>query len=93
MPKRTPKEEQVEAAIVTAAETSGWIVRKLKYSCRRGAPDRIMYKHGRVVFMEIKRPGGTLSGLQRKELRLMKERGLDAHVVDSFEQAAEILGL
>lgn len=92
MPKRRPKEEQLEAAIVTSAENAGWVSRKMQYVGRRGAPDRLFYRHSRVVFMEIKRPGGVLSGLQRKEIRLMKERGIEAHVVDNIEKAAEILG-
>jgi len=95
MAKRRKNEEAAfEHDVVTRAEADGWEARKVKYLCRRGALDYLFYKHKRVVFMEFKKPsgGGVLSGQQKKEIRLMKERGLEAYVVESMDHAREILG-
>ena len=99
MAKRKPLEEQIEDEVIDLAEAAGWIRRKLKYADRRGAPDRMFYKfwneyqRARVVFIEFKRPGGVISGLQAKEHKLMKERGVEAYIIDNVDEAKVVLGL
>lgn len=94
-----PREDVIEGEVVALAEKDGWLVRKLQYPGRRGAPDRMFvkfwydYNRARIVFIEFKRPGGKVRGIQRKEHQKLRERGAEVHVVDSVEKAKEILGI
>lgn len=85
----------IERAVCDWAEANGWHVRKLKWEGRRGAPDRLFVKDGRVVFIEFKKPTvnpeSLLSGNQSKEIRLLKEHGAEVHVVASIGTAKNIL--
>ena len=86
-------ESNIELECCNRAERHGWTQRKLKYQGRNGAPDRVFYGHGRVVFIEFKRPGGDRRALQVKEIRLMKEAGIEAHFCDSVSPFCEIMGI
>jgi Holliday junction resolvase-like predicted endonuclease len=87
-------EISVETAVVAAALAAGWFVRKVKWLCRKGAPDRIFAKGGRLVFIEFKRPsGGRRSAHQKREIRLLEAAGIEAYFCSSAEEAYEILGL
>jgi hypothetical protein len=52
---------------------------------RRSVPDRIIVlPHGRVHFVEVKRPDGRLSPGQRREIRFLRSLGQTVHVVWSL---------
>lgn len=88
-------EYAIEAPVCHVAELDGWHVRKLQYPGRKGAPDRLFLKGGRVVFIEFKRPGKIPKGetLQTRERQRILDHGGEAYFVDSIELACEILGL
>lgn len=94
-----PREDEIEGTVVKLAEKDGWLVRKLQYPGRRGAPDRMFVKfwhewqRARIVFIEFKRPGGAVRGIQTKEHDRLRERGAEIFVVDSVDQAKDILGI
>jgi hypothetical protein len=59
---------------------------------RRGFPDfQIFDSKGRVMFLEIKRPGAKLSEDQRRIADHMKQAGHKFEVVDSVESAISVL--
>jgi len=76
-------EAQIEAECVQIAVQAGWMVRKLAYPGRRGAPDRMFVKNGVVWFVEFKDPRGKLSALQAHELGLFRGEGIAADVISS----------
>jgi hypothetical protein len=84
-------EYEIEAPVVWWAKHNGWYVRKLQWIGRVGAPDRFFAKNGRVVLMEFKRPGGAPRATQRRELKLLKEAGVETYVVDDVERGKDIL--
>lgn len=88
-------ESAIEGPVCHVAELAGWFVRKLQYPGRRGAPDRMFIKGGRVVFIEFKRPGKIPVGetLQSRERDRIVAHGGEAYFVDSIEEACRILGL
>lgn len=84
-------ETSVEVPVVARARGAGWFVRKVKWLCRKGAPDRIFAKDGRVVFIEFKRPsGGRRSAHQKREIRMLNEMGIEAYFCETVEQACVI---
>lgn len=85
-------EIDVEKAVCRYAENAGWIVRKIVYPGRRGAPDRHFYKAGRLVIIEFKRPqGGRLSGNQKREHERLAAAGFPVHLVNTIEQGKALL--
>lgn len=88
-------EDAIEGLVVDEAEADGWYVNKVKWLGRRGAPDRLFAKAGRVVLIEFKRPGkiGNTSTGQNRELKLLKAAGVECHVIDNPLTAYRILGI
>lgn len=87
------KEIVLELDIVKEAEDDGWLVRKLQYVGRRGAPDRMFVKRGRIVFIEFKRKGEQPDGLQRREHDRLRGQGIQVHVIDNHDDARKLLKL
>ena len=86
-------ELHIEDPICTWAEDDGWLVRKLTYPGRDGAPDRMFIKGGRVVFIEFKDTGKPLAPLQARERKRLLAAGAEAYMVDTRAQACKILGI
>lgn len=80
------KEGKVEAYFVEQVEKHGGLVRKCRWLCRRGAPDRYWTIHGkRNGFAEIKAPGEPLKPHQEREIRKLRAAGDIVYVIDTFE--------
>lgn len=77
-------EKHIEDAVVEYAESKGWLVRKVVYAGRRGAPDRWFFKNGVLLMIEFKRPGRPLDGHQDKERQRMAAVGHRVHVIDDI---------
>ena len=59
----------------------------------RGIPDMIAVRKGRVIFLEIKKPGGKLSEHQQRFKETIRGAGGEYHVVRSLEDIMKILEL
>lgn len=84
-------ESAVENPVVVRAERDGWFVRKLGWIGRRGAPDRLFIRCGRVVFIEFKDRGKEPTLLQKQEHKRMLQSGAEVYVCDSPIDALAIL--
>jgi hypothetical protein len=66
---------------------------KLNVRYARGWPDRIVaLENGEVLWVELKRPGGTLSALQEKVLDDLAKLGHKVHVTYNKEDIDRVLG-
>ena len=94
-PRRVEKSGELEA--VAWAETNGWLVRKMAYEGRKGAPDRIFFGHGHIVLIEMKREkvrnhkNGGLSDAQVEEHKRIRAHGCQVHVAYTAAEAIAIL--
>ena len=79
------RESAVEAALVAFAKKNGIWTRKFSSPAHRGVPDRIFIRMGKVLFLEVKRPGEKPTQLQEYELQLIRNAGGMAAWVDSVE--------
>lgn len=86
-------EFHIERTVCRRAVKAGWLVRKLTFPGRNGAPDRLFAKRGALVLIEFKRPGGKTSPAQEREIERLRAAGLEVHVVDDIEVGLEILGI
>ena len=58
----------------------------------KGVQDRVMHYKGRVIYLEIKKPGGKMSIHQIGFEAQCKEDGVDYFVVSSTEELEALLG-
>jgi len=57
-----------------------------KVDGRRGWPDvTAVLPGGRVLFIEVKQPGGRVSKIQQRTIDIMEGLGAEVHVVRSLE--------
>lgn len=88
-----PRERDVETYFVEQVEKAGGFTRKLRWLCRRGAPDRFVFGlpskstltgFAPVALVELKRPGCPADSHQQREGDKLRQRGVLVFVVDSF---------
>lgn len=86
-----PLESSIESDAIAYAEKRGWWVAKFVSPGRRGVPDRIFIRDGRVLFIEFKRPRKEARTQQQKRHREMREHGAEVHVIDNLADAYALL--
>lgn len=86
-------ERAVEAHLVRRVRAAGGLALKWVSPSLVGVPDRVLLlPGGRVVFVEVKRPGsGRLSAAQQRVIRLLHGLGVEAYVIYSKVEADELL--
>lgn len=85
-------EKQVEARLKKRiSEIGGTALKFVSPGCS-GVPDRIvLLPGGRIVFVELKKPGGTLSPLQVAMRNRLLKLGFSYCLIDSYEKVEELV--
>ena len=84
-------EKAVEAYFRKAVEARGGVAFKFVSPSHRGVSDRIVCLQGQTWFVELKRPGGRLSPLQRVFAAEMERLGQRYACLSSREEIDEWL--
>jgi len=84
-------ESSVEGDAMKFAILRGWWEAKFVSPNQRGVPDRLLIRAGRVIFIEFKKFGKEPTRQQLKRHREMREHGAEVFVVDTLQEAKEIL--
>jgi len=86
-------ESWLEAKVVREAQKLGWWQVKLMQCSKRGVPDRVFIRGGRVVWIEFKRPGGDGEPGKQQKIRHyeMRAAGAEVFVINSLEAALAVL--
>lgn len=79
------RELYIEAKVCEFAKSHGWLVRKLAWVGREGAPDRFFARAGRVLMIEFKRLGQKPAPHQEREIARLRAEGVEVHVIDNIE--------
>jgi len=87
-------EQTVEVPVTNLAKTAGFLVRKLQWIGRRGAPDRLFSHpiHG-TFLVEFKAPGKEPTAQQFREIKRLRDSGIDAVWFDDVQAALEYMGI
>ncbi len=86
------REKEIEKYLIRQVRKSGGLCLKFISPGWSGAPDRIcLWPGGKVVFVEIKRPGAKPRPLQKRRAEVLRELGFNVWVVDSIEGAREVV--
>lgn len=84
----TPLEKEIESALVSRVKAIGGMCEKFTSPTRRAVPDRLVtLPGGRIIFVEVKRPGGKPTDAQLRDHGRRRAIGCDVRVIDSFEAA------
>ena len=82
----------MQRKMIQTAREAGLLVFKIRFIGRRGCPDLLLiFPSGRVIFVEVKIPGGRLSMAQKLMLKLLRRFGVPAYDCDNMEEFKQIL--
>lgn len=85
-------EKNLELYLTRKARERGWKCYKLIAKGHRGFPDRtVLTNCGRIIFVELKMPGGKVTDLQARFIRRLRDMGFEAHVARTKEDILAIL--
>ena len=74
-------EQQIQSKKIKELEQQGYYVIKLTKTNKNGIPDLIAIpKDSDVLFVEVKRPNGRLSTLQKYRIKELSNHGVDVVV-------------
>lgn len=68
------RERDIENRLCRGVKKKGGLCLKFT-SSEAGVPDRIVVCHGRVAFVEVKRPGGEVSAIQEYQHKQLLDAG------------------
>ena len=70
-------EQQIQKKIINRLEKEGYLVLKLIKCNKNGYPDLLAVKENDTMFIEVKRPEGKLSELQKARINEMRLKGIN----------------
>ena len=76
-------EQQIQKKITDNLESDGWVVVKLMKTSTNGIPDLMCLREGIAKFIEVKKPNGKISELQKYRIKQLRKQGFEAIVMDS----------
>lgn len=84
-------EARLQQRIVKALKARGVAAWRIRPMGLAGWPDLLALADGRAFFLEVKLPGGTATKLQARRLEELRAAGAVVGVVDSVEEALEVV--
>ncbi|ERP95653.1 hypothetical protein Q669_29715 [Labrenzia sp. C1B10] len=84
-------EKKIERLVSAYGEKRGFLVRKLQWVGRHGAPDRVFMKAGVIYFIEFKQKGKKPTANQEAEIQRLRDAGFGVWVIDCVEEGKALL--
>lgn len=85
------RESLIEKKSKLLAEQRGWFQLKIEKCNKRGFPDRMFIKDGRVIFVEFKNERGRLSEEQKRMIQSLRDDyQAQVWVISSLGEANEV---
>lgn len=84
-------EKDIEKYLVRRCRENGYLCFKFTSPAHAGVPDRILIGNGRVIFVELKRPGAKPRELQIRTFRHMRDGGADVRVIDTRKLCDDLI--
>ena len=84
--KITISEQKIQSKIIAKLQKENWLCVKLIRTSLNGIPDLLCLRQGVTMFVEVKRPGGKLSELQKVRVKQLQEQGFEVKVWTDFDK-------
>lgn len=85
-------EKEIERYLKDQAKSHGGIALKFVSPGFSGVPDRILlFKKGKLVFIELKAPGGKARPLQLRRKKQLEKLGFIVYVINSKEEVDKVI--
>ncbi len=78
-------EQQIQTKIKKKLEDNGWLVIKLIKTNKNGIPDLMCLKDGITMFIEVKKPNGRLSELQKIRIKQLEDLGFECKIWTDYD--------
>ena len=80
-------ERDIEKAFVKRVKSLGGMAEKFTSPAKRSVPDRIVtLPSGKIIFVELKKPGAKPTELQLRDHDIRRAFGCDVRVISTMEQ-------
>lgn len=89
--KPKPLESSFQTKVLNRARVRGWWGIKVETRSMRGVDDLVLVRRGRTIWIECKREGEEARRQQEVRIKEMRDHGAEVFVVDSMDDAEEIL--
>ncbi|SON54242.1 VRR-NUC domain protein [Hartmannibacter diazotrophicus] len=81
----------VQNPVTAYAKSKGWLARRVQFIGRNGCPDSWFFKRKRrPIVIEFKDFGKEPNEQQMRQIKLLREYGLDVHVIDNYEDGCAL---
>jgi hypothetical protein len=77
-------ESKIQAKIIKQLESENWLCIKLIKTSVNGIPDILCHRQGETMYIEVKRPTGKLSELQKIRIKQLREQGITVKIWTSY---------
>ena len=84
-------ERDIERYFRDQCRKHGLLCLKFVSPARNGVPDRIVVTQAQTVFVELKKPGGSLRKIQRVTHSKLRRHGADVRVVDNHQSVDRLI--
>jgi len=78
-------ESQIQKKIIDNFTDRGFLVVKLMKTNTNGIPDLMVLKDGVCKFIEVKKPNGKISELQKYRIKQLRKQNFVAVVMDGID--------
>lgn len=78
-------EQRIQKKITDQLTNDGWFVINLMKTSINGIPDLMALKNGKTKFIEVKKPRGIISEIQKYRIKQLRKQGFEAVVMDGID--------
>jgi Holliday junction resolvase len=83
-------EQYIQTKIKNKLEKEGWFILKLIKVSKSGIPDILALRNGITMFIEVKKPNGKLSELQRHRIKELRDLGFEVKIWTDYNKNFEL---
>ena len=85
MIKNDLTEQKIQTKIINQLTKEGWLCVKLIKTSKNGIPDLMCLRDGVTMFIEVKKPNGKLSELQKIRIKQLKDLGFECKIWTDYD--------
>lgn len=78
-------EQKIQTKIINRLTKEGWLSIKLIKTSKNGIPDLMCLRNGVTMFIEVKKPNGRLSELQKIRIKQLQDLGFECKIWTDYD--------